>query len=243
MTIGQDVTIGRYLTPETIRLGLSGFVAGSAAGLWWRLTGRHRWGAAPVMVALLFAAGLGGRSDWPEDGGIVVAGAMVTILAGAGAASLLGAPGLNWGWVAVGSLISTLGVWAGVPETGPAVLAGGALVGLAATAALTGCHWRPAAGLGVAAAITWAALSGAAGRPWAAVGGALCTGLAPWVALRRLFDKGPRRCRAPALLGAHLVLVLLASRWIAVDPHPGWGRVAIVAAGGLVVAVTAGRRA
>jgi hypothetical protein len=40
-----------------------------------------------------------------------------------------------------------------------------------------------------------------------------------------------------------MVLVLLAARWIGVDPHAGWGRVAIVAFAGIAVAMATRRRA
>lgn len=240
----QDVTIGRYLTFENIRLGLSGLAAGSAAGLIWRAAGRTRWGLMPFVVAVLAAARLTGRSDWPRWSTMVAAGAIVTMLAGAGAARLLAQPATPWGWVGVAAVISAAGVWAGVPETGPALLTAGGIIGLVATAALTGARWAPAAGMGVAVVLGWAALSGAVGRPWAALGGALCTGVAPWFGLRPPFV---RPCRSPSLrpwlLGAHTALVFLAARWIGVHPHAGWGRIAIVVFAGVVVAMATRRQA
>jgi hypothetical protein len=244
--IRQDVPIGRYITSETIRLGAYGLSAGLAAGLLWRAAGRTRWGAAPFVLAVLAAARLTGRSDWSRWDAMVAIGAIVTMLAGAGAARLLADPATHWAWVAAGALMSAAGVWAGVPETGPALLVAGGIAGLAATAALTGARWAPAAGMGVAAVLGWAALSGAAGRPWSALGGALCTGVAPWFALCPPL-RAPYRSRSqsprPWLLGAHTALVILAARWIGVDPHSGWGRVAIVAFGGLVVTMATRRRA
>ncbi len=106
---------------------------------------------------------------------------------------------------------------------------------------VTRSRWGRTAGFGVATVVGWAALSGAAGRPWAAAGGALCTGLAPWFALRPLHRLVHRRSLGPWLLGVHTVLVVLAARWIGVAADPGWGRVALVAAAGLTVAVTTGR--
>jgi hypothetical protein len=198
----------------------------------------------PFVLAVLVAARYAGRSDWPRWDAMAGAGVCVTALAGLGAARLLTEPAIGWGWVAAGSLVSAAGVWAGVPETGPALLVGGGLTGLAATAAVTRSHWASAAGVGVAAVVGWAALSGAAGRPWAAVGGALCTGVAPWFALRPLFPTPSRsRSAGPWLLGAHVALVVLAARWIGVVPHAGWRRVAAVAAAGLAVAVATRRRA
>jgi hypothetical protein len=196
------------------------------------------------VLAVLAAARLTGRSDWPRWDTMAAVGALVTLLAGAGAARLLADPGTGRAWVAAGALLSAAGVWAGVPETGPALLAGGSLTGLATTAALTRARWAPSAGVGLAAVVGWAALSGAAGRPWAAVGGALCAGLAPWFALRRLLPTSSRS-RSPGawLLGAHAVLVVLAARWIGVVPHAGWHRVAVVAAAGLAVTVATRRRA
>ena len=137
-------------------------------------------------MAVLAAARLSNRSDWPPWAAMVAVGALVTMLAGAGIARLLADPAVHWGWVAAGALISAGGVWAGVPETGPAVVVGGVFAGLVTAAALTRASWAPSAGVGVAAALGWAALSGAVGRPWASVGGALCTGMAPWLAIRPL---------------------------------------------------------
>jgi hypothetical protein len=241
---GHDVTIGRYLTPETIRLGLSGLAAGSAAGLAWRAAGRVRWGGVPFLLAVLLAARHTGRSDWPRWDAMAAVGAFVVVLAGAGVARLLSDAAVGWGWVAAGTLVSAGAVWAGVPETGPVLLAGGALTGLATTAVLTRSRWAPTAGAGVAAVVGWAALSGAAGRPWAAVGGALCTGVGPWFALRPLLPSPAwGRDPGPWLLGVHMALVVLAARWIGVEPHAGWGRVAVVAGAGLAVAVATRRRA
>jgi hypothetical protein len=195
-------------------------------------------GAAPFVAAVLVAAGLTGRFDRPGWYPMIAAGAVVTVLAGAGAVRLLSDPAVHWGWVAAGGLVSVVGVWAGVPETSPALLVGGALFGLAAMSALTRAPWAPSAGMGAAAILGWAALSGAAGRPWAALGGTLCAGVAPWFTLRWLMaprcgSRGPR----PWLFGAHMALVFLAARWIGVDPHAGWARVVIVAVAGGVVAM------
>jgi hypothetical protein len=236
------VAIGDYVTPDTIRLGASGVIAGLATGFGWRAAGRSRWGAAPFLVAAVAGAGLARRSDWPGWYGMIAAGAVVTMLAGAGTAHLLADSVTHWTWVAAGALISAAGVWGGVPETGPAVLAAGGILGLAAAAGLTGASWASAAGWGLATVLGWAALSGAAGRPWAALGGTLCTGMAPWLALRRLLP-GRRPRRWPWMLGAHLVLVILAARWIGVDPRPGWVRVGVVAFVGIAVSITTARRA
>jgi hypothetical protein len=242
--IGQDVTMGRYLTPEAVRLGLFGLAGGCAAGLGWRVAGRTRWGAAPFVLAVLAATRLAGRTDWPRWDGLVAAGATVTLVAGAGAARLTTDPAVGWVWVAAGSLISAAGVWAGVPETGPALVAGGSVMGLAATALLTRAAWAPAASVGMAVVLGWAALSGAAGRPWAAVGGVLCTGVGPWFALRPVLPS-VSWSRSPGLwlLVAHALLVATAARWIGVVPHAGWGRVAVVSAAGLAVALSARRQA
>ena len=219
-------------------MGLSGFCSGLVAGLLWRAAGRTRWGPAPFVATVLVAAGLTGRFSLPGSYPIIAAGVVMTLLAGAGTARLLADPAIHQGWVAAGGLVSVVGVWAGVPETGPVLLVGGALMGLAAMAALTRAHWAPSAGVGAAALLGWAALSGAAGRPWAALGGTLCTGVAPWCAVHWLLapgrgSRGPR----PWLLAAHMVLVVLAARWIGVDPHAGWVRVVIVGLAGGVVAI------
>jgi len=233
-----------YVTHEAMRLGLCGLAAGSAAGLTWRAAGRVRWGPLPFVLAVLVAARFDHRSDWPRWDAMAAAGAVVVVLAGFGAGRLLAESAGAWRWVAAGSLISAAGVWAGVPETGPALLAGGGVTGLALSAALTRARWGPAAGAGVAAVIGWAALSGAAGRPWASIGGALCAGVAPWYAVPPLFSTRSRAPIAgPWLLGAHAVLVILAARWIGVQTHAGWPRVALLAAAGVAVAGMTRRRA
>ena len=225
-------------------MALTGLLAGTAAGIVWRLLGRARWGAVPFLLAVLAAARHADRTDWPRWDGASGVAAVIVGLAGVGAARLLARRTVDWEWVAAGALVSAVCVWGAVPETGPVLLAGGALTGLAAIARLTRARWGRMAGLGAAAVLGWAALSGAAGRPWAAVGGALCTGIAPWFALRR-------PPRAPAwstrqgmvLLGAHAALAVAAARWIGVVPRAGWGRVAVVAVAGLAVAGAARRRA
>jgi hypothetical protein len=196
------------------------------------------------VATVLVATGLTGRFDRPRWYWMVAAGVIVTMLAAAGAVRFLADPAIHWAWVAAAALISAAGVWAGVPETGPALLAAGGLLGLVATAGLTRVRLAPSAGVGMAAVLGWAALSGAAGRPWAALGGTLCTGVAPWFAFAWLFPS-PRRRREPRpwLLGAHLALVILAARWIGVDPHAGWGRVAVMAVAGVLVAVAYRRQA
>lgn len=225
-------------------MALSGFVAGTAAGLGWRAAGRSRWGGAPFVVAVLAAAGLSGRFDRPPWDAMVAAGALLTMLAGAGIARLLVNPAVHWGWVGAGALISAAGVWAGVPEVGPAVVVGGGFTGLITATALTRASWAPSAAMGMAAVLGWAALSGAAGRPWASVGGALCTGIAPWLVLRPLLPALPwSRSAGLWVLGGHTVLVILAARWIAVVPHAGWHRVAVVAVAGLAVATATRPRA
>lgn len=175
---------------------------------------------------------------------MAAAGALIMVLAGCGAGRLRAESAVGWRWVAAGSLASAAGIWAGVPETGPAVLAGACLSGLAASGALTRAKWAPGAGMGLAAVLGWAALSGASGRPWAAVGGALCSGVAPSFALwPRLPVRVRSRPPGPWLLVAHLGLVVLAARWVGVDPDAGWARVVILAIVGLGVAGVTRRRA
>ncbi len=242
--IRQEVMIGRYLTPDAWRLGLSGLAAGLLTGFAWRAVFLTRWGAVPFLVAVAAAARATGRSDWFDWDGATALGVVVTSMAGVGAVRLLADRSVEPVWVAMGSVVSAAGVWAGVPETGPALLVGGGLMGLAVASVVTRSRWGPAAGLGAAAVLCWAALSGAAGRPWAAIGGALCTGVAPWFALRPR-SLPVRRATPPAswLLGAHCILVLLAARWIGVVPDAGWGRVAFVGCVGTAVVCATGRHA
>jgi hypothetical protein len=235
--------LGAYLTSEAVWLGLAGISAGSAAGLVWRAAGRTCWGAVPVLATVLVAAGLTGRFDRPRWSWMVTAGVIVITLAAAGTARVLADSAIPWAWVAAAALISAAGVWAGVPETGPALLAAGGLLGLFVTAGLTRAHLAPSAGVGMAAVLGWAALSGAVDRPWAALGGAMCTGAAPWVALHLPFPRLTGKQHRQWLLVAHAALVILAARWIGVDPRAGWGRVAVVAVAGGVVAVVYQRRA
>lgn len=210
----------------------------------WRLFGCRRWGAFPVVLAVVVAARHAHRSDRPIWDGMVAVAAAVVVLAAIGARRLLADPAAGWGWVAAGTLASAACIWGAVPETGPVILAGGALAGHSAAAALTGARWAPSAGLAAAAVLGWAALSGAVGRPWAAVGGALCSGVAPWFAIRR--RGGADRWGAaagPWLLVAHFALAALAARWIGVVPDAGWLRVGIVALAGFAVVGVSSRRA
>jgi len=234
----------RYVTPDVTRLGTAGLLAGLVVGLAWRAGGRTRWGAVPFVAAATAAAFVTQRSDWPHGHAMVAAGVGTTLLAGLGAGRLLADPAARWSWIAAGALISAVGVWAGVPETGPAVLVGAAIVGLTAAAALCRAQWSPGAGMGLAAILGWAALSGAAGFPWAALGGALCTGIAPWFAVSSLLPGyGGGRRPWPWLLGAHVALVIVAARWIGVDRQAGWARVAAVAFAGIVVSTIRRRQA
>ena len=239
---GDQVCCISPATSEIMWLAATGLSAGTAAGLLWRVAGRTRWGSAPFVLAVLAAADLTGHLARPRWYAMIAAGGIVTVLAGAGAVRILADPRIHWAWVAAAAVSSAAGVWAGVPETGPALVAAGGIAGLAGAAALTGAHWEPAAGLGLAAVVGWAALSGAAGRPWAALGGALCTGVAPWFALRPVFRRR-RPSPRPWLLAAHVALVVLAARWIGVHPHAGWGRVAVVALAGMAVAMVSRRQA
>jgi hypothetical protein len=215
-----------------------------AAGVVWRAVGRVHWGGSPFLFAFVVATLLARRSDWPHWDAMAAVGVLVTLLACVGSGLLLTDEHIRWEWVAAGALTSASAVWAGVPETAPAVLAAGCLTGVAVYAAFTGSSLSPAAGAGMAAVIGWAALSGASGRPWAEVGGALCTGVAPWLAVRTLLPVSGLGLRpGPWLLCAHAGLAALAARWIGVVPHAGWGRVAAMAAFGLAMTAIARREA
>ena len=249
---------GRHLLEQDLPLAMTGLAAGVAVGLLRRPGGR-RWGAGPVIVAVGIALAVSNRTDLPVPGSVAAAvGAVLTLAAMVGAARAL-APPAGWEPVAAGALISVGAVWLGVPETGPVAVVAGVVSGLAVTARSTGARWTPWAGAAVAAAVGWAAASGSAGRPWAALGGALCGGVAPWLAVVRVRSTGAVATRPPApgdpagpastgapnrtgwLLVAHAALALVAARWIAVDPASTWLRVALVAVAGFGVTL-AGRR-
>jgi hypothetical protein len=238
-----DLSMNRYFTADLVRLALTGLTAGSAAGIAWRAAKRRLWGGTPFVLSILVAARSAGRSDWFVWQAATVAAVLIGLSGARGAACLLRRPGY-WPSVAAGALVSAAGVWAAVPETGPALLAAGCLTGLFATAAITRSRWGPQAGVGVAVLLAWAVLSGAAGRPWAVVGGALCAGVAPWLGLRPLLPSVSWGWTpGPWLLGVHAGLVLLASRWIGIVPNPGAGRVVTVAVVGLAVAVVTRQKA
>jgi hypothetical protein len=229
--------IDRYFTPDTIRLVFLAVVAAAATGVAWRTFGRERWGGSSYVVAFVVGTGLADRSDWPRWDGIAVVGVLLTLLACIGSSALLADSRVSWRWNTAGALISAVGVWAAVPETGPAVLAAGCLIGLAAMAAATGSELSPSAGAGMAAILGWAALTGAVGRPWATIGGVLCTGAAPWFAFMPLLSVAERRRQLGLwFLCAHAGLAALAARWIAADPHAGWTRAGTLAAAGVVLA-------
>lgn len=196
------------------------------------------------MLAVLAAAQQAHRSDRPMWDGATALAALVVVLAAIGARRLLADRAVGWGWVAAGALASAACIWAGVPETGPVILVGGALAGSSAAAVLFGARWAPSAGPGAAAVLGWAALSGARGGTWATMGGALCCGVAPWFAVRGRLRAGRWRANAgPALLLAHFAVAALAARWIGVVPDAGWHRVGIVALAGFAAAGVLSRRA
>jgi hypothetical protein len=196
-----------------------------------------------VILAVIAAALHAHRWDRPVWDGMTAVAAIAMVLAGIGAGRMLADPAVRWGWVAAGALASAACIWSAVPETGPVILAGGALAGHIAVAALSGARWAPSAGLAAAAVLGWAALSGASGRPWAAVGGALCSGVAPWFAHRRGPAARWKPTAGPWLLGAHFAVAALAARWVGVVPAAGWHRVAVVAAAGFAVVAATSRRA
>jgi hypothetical protein len=249
----------RHLLEQDLPLVVTGLAAGVTVGLLRRPGGR-RWGAGPVIVALVVALLVSGRSDLPVPRSLAaVIGAAITVAAVVGTSRVL-APPARWEPVAAGALLSVVAVWVGVPETGPVAVTAGVVAGLAGATRLTGARWAPSAGGAVAAAIGWAAASGAAGRPWAALGGALCAGVAPWLSLPLLRPARPpaapadpstdRRDRpgpaggAPWLLVAHGAVALVAARWVAAGAGASWSRAAAVALAGAVasaIAVAVGR--
>lgn len=234
--------MGRFVTPEAIRLLLYGLATAALVALLWRAGGRTRWGAAPIVVSAGAATRLAGRSDWFDWNGVAFVGSFVVALAGVGAARLLADQAIGSIWIVAGALVSVGGVWAGVPETGPALLVGGGLAGLAGASMVFRADWKPLAGVGMAAVVGWAALAGAAGRPWAALGGVLATGVAPWLAVRPFGPALPCRRRPGAwLFAGHAVLVVIAARWIGVARSAAGHRVAIVVLAGVAVAVATRR--
>lgn len=136
--------------------------------------------------------------------------------------------------LALGSLI---GVWAGVPETSAALLAGGAVggVGVVVVVARRGLSRWAAMAISVAPAA--AALVGAAGQPHALVGGLLCS--ATFVVLAVGRPIGPVSVPAAVRsVAAHLVLAGVAARQIAVDREGplSWAWIAVAAALALAAA-------
>jgi hypothetical protein len=219
---------------ENLRLFASGMSGGTVAVLLSRLVNRRAVSVVAVAAATLLAVLLSSRTDAVErvDAYVVLAGLVVAASA-IGAANVVRVSGPQSLFVLAAAAVSCAGVFAGVPETGPAVIAGGVIGGLALAAGVTRLTLTPTGGGALAMLVGWAALSGAAGRPWAAIGGALCTGIAPWLAVVRR----RRLSRAGAwMLAVHAGLVIAASRWIAVSGQ-GWARVAVVGAAGAVGAV------
>jgi hypothetical protein len=237
------VSVGRYLTPDTIQFGIVGVAVGATAGAAWWAAGRVRWGACPFIIAFAVAGALTNGINAPQWGAQAVVGGLLTLMACFGGRRLPSDLQLGWGWTVAGALASAVAVWAAVPETTPAVLAGACLTGVALSAAATRSVLSPAAASGMAAVIGWAALSGAEGRPWAAVGGVLCVGVAPWFALKQpLFPTARTVSAGTWLLGAHAALAVTAARWSAVDQNPGWLRVMAVGMIGMATAAVTRRQ-
>jgi len=253
----------RHLVEQDLPLAVTGIAVGVTVGLLRRAGGR-RWGAGPVIVAMVAALLVSGRFAVPVPRSLAaVAGAAVTLAAMRGASRLL-VPPARWEPVAIGAWVSVVAVWVGVPETGPVAVTAGVVAGLAGVTRLTGARWVPQAGAAVAAAIGWAAAAGAGDRPWAALGGALCAGVAPWLSwspVQRFRAAGAatspagpstdRRARpgpavgTPWLLVVHGAVALVAARWVAASAGASWSRAATVVVIGVAasaVAVTAGRR-
>jgi hypothetical protein len=231
--------IDRFVTAENIRLLLAGLLAGGVAAAivppWRRAV---PWYA--VTVAVLGARLLSRRSDWPDhwDGTTTVS--LLIVVAGASGARRVARGWTRDGrWVGLALLASSVGVWAGVPETGPAIVVGGVIAGLTLVSGRAGVTPTGAAVLTLA--IGWAALAGAIGRPWASVGGALALGALPGLGVARVLPRRWSRPAGPWLLAAHVVLAAIAARWIGVAPNAGWARVAVVLGASMTVGLPARR--
>lgn len=204
---------------------------------------RARRGSAVGVVVVVGAAGLAWVGDrrfvhaLPDD---LVSGGRAWIAVAVAAGAAWGARRLAAARVgavpivlplALGSLI---GVWAGVPETSAALLAGGVVGGVGVVvivARRTLSRWATVA---ISVAPAGAALVGAAGQQHALVGGLLCSATFVVLGVGRPIGRVP----VPAALrgvATHLALAGVAARQIAVDRDGALSWVWIAAVVGLAL--------
>jgi hypothetical protein len=222
-----------------VRLLLGGLAAGTAVGLIAARRGARCWGPAAVLTAAVWGAAATGRWDGPTGRSVELAlAALVLCAAGAGTVVIAGTGRQAWRWVAAGALLSLSGVFLAVPETGPAVVAAGVTLGLVGAAVSTRSGIAPLGGAALAVLVGWAALSGAVGRSSAVLGGCLCTGLAPWLALRGRLPTDRWGLRPGWwLLAVHGALVIAAARWVAIAPTVQVDRASVLIAAALLTTI------
>lgn len=208
-----------------MRLLVTGALAGGLAGAIARVVRRpvpwHLAGLA-LVIAVWTADRIDGLDTWSASAAVAVA---VVVSGAIGAARLITIT-VDRRLTSVVLWTSAVGVWMGVPETGPPILVGSVIGGMALVS------WRrgltPAAAAVSTLAIGWAAASGAVDRPWALVGGALCVGILCGLALPPSAVLARATRPGPWLIAVQAVFVVLAARWIGVAPNAGWWRVVVV---------------
>lgn len=191
-------------------------LAGLAVGVAVAAMPHRRRTRVPVAVlAALLPVAIWARGDWI---GIGVAG-----VAAAVALSMPETPDPLGRWIHVVGLLSLGGVWAGVPDTEPAVILAAAVLA-AAGVELLARHGKRADRVAYLASVVVAAWLGSAGAV-SLVAGLGCVGVLAW----------PVRMRPLPTLAAHTLAVAVSSRVVS---HQPWPR-ALVVAGGVVAVLGA----
>jgi hypothetical protein len=201
-------------------------LAGLTVGV--AVAGMPRRGRSPVVpiavIAALLPLWVWAGSTWIPMG--------VTVAAVVVGFTQVALPDPLGGWVHLMGLVSLGGVWAGVPDTEPAVILGGAVLVPALVGLIAGrgsCADR----IAYLTAVTLAAWLGAAGVP-SLVAGVACVGLLAW----------PARTRTVPAVVAHTLVVTISSRVVSRLPWThalGLAAVLVVASGVAVAPLTRAR--